>query len=336
MRSAVLVEINKPLIIKEVDPTPLKTGQVLVKVHMSGLCGSQLQELNGEKGNGKFVPHLMGHEGSGTVQEIGPGVTTISPGDKVVMHWRIGSGIESDFPKYILDGKEISSGKVNTLTEYSIVSENRITKVPSDTPDELCALLGCGLTTALGVIDNEIDLKLGETVLILGCGGVGLNLIQGAKLKGAGKIYGIDIKEEKRELVTKLGATFLNAHFNEFLDKHVADVIIDTTGNTNLIGSSISLLNDKGRYILVGQFKSDLFLKIPNAMNLFGKNGKTIKATQGGATNPVEDIPRYINLYNEGLLNIDEIITHEFKLDDINKAFELLKKGKAGRIMIKL
>jgi len=161
MKAAVLTKINEPLEIKNVELTDLKIGQVLVKIKVSGLCGAQLQEIAGQKGNEKFLPHLMGHEGCGWVQDIGPGVSKVKIGDKVVMHWRVGEGIEAEFPSYILDGKKMSSGKVTTLSEYSIVSENRLTVVPDDTPDELCALLGCGLTTALGTINNEAELKFG-------------------------------------------------------------------------------------------------------------------------------------------------------------------------------
>ena len=167
MKAAILEKIDAPLAIREVDLTPLKFGQVLVKILVSGLCGAQLHEIRGHKGNAKFLPHLMGHEGCGIVDKVGLGVTTVKPGDKVVMHWRPGSGVEAPFPNYILDGKTISSGKVTTLSEYSIVSENRLTSIPADTPSVLAAMLGCSLTTALGIIDNECDLKFGESVAIL-------------------------------------------------------------------------------------------------------------------------------------------------------------------------
>ena len=148
MKAAVLEKLNYPLAIREVFPTQLLPGQVYVKVLASGLCGAQLHEIRGHRGNEKFLPHLMGHEGCGIVKEVGPGVTTVKEGDKVVMHWRPGSGIESEFPKYHLGEKIISSGKCTTLSEFSIVSENRLTKVPHDTPTVLAAMLGCSLTSA--------------------------------------------------------------------------------------------------------------------------------------------------------------------------------------------
>jgi S-(hydroxymethyl)glutathione dehydrogenase/alcohol dehydrogenase len=337
MRAAVLERINSPVAIREVELTPLKVGQVLVKISISGLCGAQLQEIAGLKGNEKFLPHLLGHEGCGIVQAVGEGVTRVKVGDKVVMHWRVGAGIESAFPNYILDGKTISSGKVTTISEYSIVSENRLTAVPVDTDDRLCALLGCGLTTALGTINNEIDLKFGESIMIVGCGGVGLNLIQGAKMASAYPIIGVDVSEEKREMIMKIGASnFINIKNIQTELSTKIDVIVDTTGNTDAISSTIPYLSDKGRYVLVGQPKPGQIMNIPNANSLFGGNGKIIKATQGGKTSPNEDIARYVKLHKAGMLNIDDIITHEFSLDEINTAVETLRSGIAGRIMVRM
>jgi S-(hydroxymethyl)glutathione dehydrogenase/alcohol dehydrogenase len=334
LKAAVLETINKPLSVKNVKTTPLQVGQVLVRVLVSGICGSQLHELKGNKGNSKYLPHLMGHEGCGIVQEVGLGVSTVKVGDKVVMHWRPGAGIESSFPSYVLDGKIISSGKVNTLTEMAIVSENRITAVPQDTPPELCAILGCALTTAMGVIDNEVQLKFGESVAIVGCGGVGLNLLQAAKLKSACSIYAIDANSAKRDLCFTAGATTFANSTNEI--QETIDVIIDTTGIPKVISDSISKLSGNGRIILVGQPNPGELLEIFNAINLFSGNGQSIKATQGGRTNPSEDIPRYIRMYKEGLLDVNQFVTHRFRLNQVNEAFDTLKSGIAGRIIIEI
>lgn len=334
MKAVVLEQIDAPLAIRDVELTELKVGQVLVRILVSGLCGAQLHEIRGHKGNAKFLPHLMGHEGCGIVEEVGPGVTNVNVGDKVVMHWRPGTGIEAPFPSYILDGKPMSSGKVTTLSEYSIVSENRLTKVPQDTPPELCAILGCALTTAMGIIDNEVDLKFGESVAVVGCGGVGLNLIQAAALKSACPIYAIDNNVTKRELCFTAGASlFINSINN--LDEQV-DVIIDTTGIPEVISECVSKLSGKGRMILVGQPAPGRGIEVINALNLFNGMGQTIKATQGGKTNPTEDIPRYVRMHQEGLLDVKQFVTHKFKLNQINEAFDLLKSGNAGRIIIEI
>jgi Zn-dependent alcohol dehydrogenase len=334
MKAAVLEKIDAPLAIKDVELTELKIGQVLVKVLVSGLCGAQLHEIRGHKGNAKFLPHLMGHEGCGIVQEVGPGVTTVKVGDKVVMHWRPGTGIEAPFPSYILDGKSMSSGKVTTLSEYSIVSENRLTAVPQDTPEDLCAILGCALTTAMGIIDNEVDLKFGESVAVVGCGGVGLNLIQAAALKSACPIYAVDNNLTKKDLCFTAGASVFINSINS-LDEKI-DVIIDTTGIPEVISDCINKLSNRGRMVLVGQPAPGKMVEVMNAVNLFNGIGQSIKATQGGKTNPAEDIPRYVRMHQEGLLDIKQFVTHRFKLDEVNDAFDLLKSGNAGRIIIEI
>ena len=334
MKAAILEKINAPLAIREIEPTPLKVGQVYVKVLTSGLCGAQLHEIKGHKGNAKFLPHLMGHEGCGIVKEVGPGVTTVEEGDKVVMHWRPGVGIESEFPQYDLDGKIISSGKCTTLSEYSIVSENRLTKIPYDTPTVLAAMLGCSLTTALGIIDNECDLKFGESVAIIGCGGVGLNLIQAAKMRSAFPIYGVDINDNMFDLTMQMGADVFSRDMSNISGK--VDVILDTTGNCSVITRAFDLLAPSGRLILVGQPQPDANLNLLNPLSFFDGQGKSVRASQGGRTNPTTDIPRYVSLATKGVLDFETLHTDTFSLDDINEAFDLLKSGNAGRIMIKI
>ena len=332
MKAAVLEKIDAPLTVRDVELTELKFGQVLVKVLVSGLCGAQLHEIRGHKGNAKFLPHLMGHEGCGIVEEVGLGVTTVKPGDKVVMHWRLGEGMEAPFPNYILDGKTISSGKVTTLSEYSIVSENRVTAIPPETPNVLAAMLGCSLTTALGIIDNECDLKFGETVAIIGCGGVGLNLIQAATMRSPLKIYGVDINRKMIDLTYIMGATLFTESIND-IEKSI-DVIIDTTGIPQVIADAYNKLAPSGRLILVGQPAPGKSVELPNAVSMFDGTGKSVKATQGGGTIPHVDIPRYIDLASRGIICYEQLHTDTFTLDQVNDAFDLLKSGNAGRIMI--
>lgn len=342
MKAAILETINGPLVVADVELSDLAFGQVLVKVLVSGICGAQLQEIAGHKNNAAYVPHLLGHEGVGIVEEIGPGVTTVGVGDKVVMHWRQGEGIEADFPTYILNGKPIRSGKVTTFSEYAIVSENRVTVVPHNTPNEFCALLGCGLSTALGVIENEAKVGAGESLMIVGAGGLGLNLLNAAKLAGAQPIVLVDIHDNKKDSTKSLGADlFINCKKdnikNKLLEKlniKEVDVIIDTSGNKQSLEDTIPLLSGKGRYILVGQPKPGENVELKNAHHLFGGEGKMIKATQGGKFVPHRDIPRYIDLYNAGAFKVNDIITHRVKLDDINKAIDLVRSGQAGRIII--
>lgn len=334
MKAVVLEELNQPLTLREVGLTELKFGQVLVKVLVSGLCGSQLREIKGHKGNEKFLPHLMGHEGCGIVESVGIGVTTVRPGDKVVMHCHLGSGIDSPFPSYTLDGKTISSRKVTTLSEFSIVSENRVTKIGLQTPSVLAAMLGCSLTTALGIVDNECELKFGESVAILGCGGVGLNLIQAARMKNASPIYGVDVNQSMFDLASQLGANCFVYDIQYLPEK--CDVIVDTTGIPDVISAAFERLKPGGRLILTGQPAPDRLVCLPNVVSMFDGSGKSIRAIKGGGTDPEKDIPRYIKLALKGLLDYETIHTHTFTLDEINEAFDLLSSGNAGKIMIRI
>lgn len=345
MRAAVLTTLNSKLEIMHLEPQKLSPGQVLVRILVSGLCGAQLQEIAGFKGNANFLPHLMGHEGCGIVEAIGDGVTNVKVGDKVVMHWRPSLGNEADFPKYRSQtGELVSGGKVTTLSEKSVVSENRLTVVPKETPSELAALLGCGLSTALGVVAQECNLKFGESILVVGCGGLGLGIIQAARLSSASPIIGADITPSKESLVKEIGADWfinpVNSNIGDELEKitglRSVDAIVDTTGIPEVLASLIPLLSNKGRLVLVAQPKPGSVVNFPIDSKFFGTQGKTIKSTQGGGTFPSEDIPRYLELFRSGKLEYQKVITHTFGLEKINEAFDVLRSGNAGRVMIRI
>ena len=195
-------------------------------------------------------------------------------------------------------------------------------------------MLGCSLTTALGIIDNECDLKFGETVAIIGCGGVGLNLIQAATMRSPLKIYGVDINRKMIDLTYIMGATLFTESIKDIENK--LDVIIDTTGIPQVIGDAYDKLAPSGRLILVGQPAPGKSVELPNAVSMFDGTGKSVKATQGGRTIPHIDIPRYIELAERGVISYEQLHTDTFTLDEVNEAFDLLKSGSAGRIMIKI
>lgn len=337
MKAAILIEKNKSLVVDEVIcQNELLSGQVKIKILTSGLCGAQLQELAGLKNNEKFMPHLIGHEGCGIVQQVGPNVSKVKIGDKVVLHWRKGSGIEADFGKYKWNDKEISGGKVTTLTEESIVSENRITPVDKNIDNEFCALLGCGLSTGFSVINKDANIKFGETVLIIGCGGVGLSCIQAAKLSLASLVVGIDINESKKMMVENFGAEFYTPINLEKLieNKLKFDCIIDTTGFLNIVSRLIPLLSCQGRCILVAQPKSGSQITITDPIGFFSNSGQIIRSTQAGNFDPDLDIPRYVKLYKNGIINIKSLVTDRYNIFNINEAVAQLKTGTSGRIII--
>lgn len=341
MKAAILVELNKPLIVAEVElPETLDCGQVLVRLKYSSICGSQIGEISGAKGKDNYLPHLLGHEGSAEVLEIGPGVKKVQPGDFVVLHWMKGSGIESNPPVYKRDGEQINAGWVTTFNEYAIVSENRLTPIPNWVDPKIAALFGCAVTTGLGAITNKAKLIMGESIIVFGVGGVGLNVIQGAKLASGQPIIGVDIYDSKLALARKAGATHLINSQRSDVKKEIAailgnkgaDVVIDNTGSPEVIQLAYELANNKGRVILIGVPRKENNISIYSLPLHFGK---VITGTHGGETNPSEDIPRYLNLLKAGVLRLQELITDEFKLPDINKAIELMRTGQiAGRCII--
>lgn len=344
MKAAILTEQKKPLFISDhVElPTTLSIGQVLVKVLYSGICGSQLGEIDGTKGEDKFLPHLMGHEGTGIVLEIGPGVRYVSPGDHVVLHWRKGLGIESEPPSYKMDGKKINAGWVTTFNEYAIVSENRLTTIPADTNMKLAALFGCAVLTGFGVITRNAKLTIGESVVVFGAGGVGLNIIQAAALVNANPIIGIDIYDNKLALAKTMGAThIINAYSQDakksieaILGKSSLDVFIDNTGRSSIIEMGYNLVGQNGRVVLVGVPKIGDNISIYSLPLHFGKK---IIGSHGGEAIPQLDIPRYNHLHQNKKLKLAELITHEYTLDEINTAIEDMRSGKInGRCLIKI
>lgn len=336
MKAAILYKKNEPLQIQDIElPETLRFGQVKVKITVSGLCGAQLQEIAGLKGNEKFMPHLLGHEGCGIVEEVGEGVFKVKKGDKVVLHWRKSSGIDAPFPIYKRQGLPMSGNKITTLSEYSIVSENRMTKIGQTVDDEFAALLGCGLSTGFGVVNKEANVKFGETVLVLGCGGVGLNCIRAAHLSHA-RVVGIDNQDEKGELVSRNGGWFVHSNNLRVLleTKPKYDCIIDTTGVLSLVSEVLPYLSEQGRLIIVAQPKSGSQLTITNPAAFFSTAGQTVKTTQAGGFDPDVDIPRYTHLFLNRHIDLNNIITHRYRLEQVNEAVDTLKSGKCGRIMI--
>ena len=340
MKSAILVKSKKPLVIGEVIlPKELEFGQVLVKIFYSGICGSQINEIDSIKEPDKYLPHLLGHEGSGVVEKIGPGVSRVKPGDHVVLHWRKGSGLESSNPNYFWNGKKLNAGRVTTFNEKAIVSENRLTPINKDFDLKLAPLFGCSVTTAFGVVNNDAKVKIGQSVVIFGVGGVGLNISQAANMVSANPIIGVDVLPEKLTIGKKFGLTNifkantknLDDKINKLVGGNGADVVIETTGNSKIIEKAYNLTSPDGKTILVGVPSKNI-----NIYSLPLHFKKILTGSHGGSAIPDIEIPRYIRLINKKKMTLKNIITHVFSLDDINKAIALFRTGRAGRIVIKM
>lgn len=343
MKAAILVEQRKPLVIDEIElPQALDVGQVLVKIHYSGICGSQLGEIDGAKGEDKFLPHLLGHEASGTVVETGPGVKYVKPGETVVLHWRKGLGIEGAPPSYRWRGNKLNAGWIATFNEYAIVAENRVTPIPSDSDLEVAALFGCAVTTGFGVVENNAKVRIGESVVVFGAGGIGLNIVQAAALVTAYPIIAIDLYDNKLALAKQMGATHvINSSSGDvrqailnIVGNAGVDAFIDNTGQPAIIEMGYQITKPQGRVTLVGVPRKGNNINIYSLPLHFGKG---LSGSHGGEAIPQTDIPRYQNLYREGRIKLRELITHHYSLGQVNEAIAGMRNGTiAGRCLIRL
>lgn len=340
MQAAILTELRTPLTVAEIEaPSQLSCGQVLVKVLVSGICGSQIGEIDGVKGRDPYLPHLLGHEGCGEVMALGPGVTTVKVGDRVVMHWRKGNGIQCQPPTYSWRGKTVNGGWVTTFNEFAVVAENRLTPIGADIDPEVAALMGCAVTTGLGVINNNARLKIGQSIVIFGTGGVGLSIVQGAAMVAADPIVAVDLHDHKLEMARRFGATHaINAaredigrRLRRYVGAAGADVTVDTTGIVDVIQTAYEAASPAGRTVLVGVPAHGQKISIHSLPLHFEK---TLLGSHGGESNPAEDIPRYLNLYRKGKLELHSMITDRYPLADVNKALADLRAGRAIRCML--
>jgi S-(hydroxymethyl)glutathione dehydrogenase/alcohol dehydrogenase len=339
-KAAILEKSSKPLIIDDVQlPGELLAGQVLVRMIYSGICGAQLNEIDAAKGPDKFLPHMLGHEGYGEVLEIGPLVKHVAVGNKVVLHWMPGAGIQSDPAKYLWRNKVLNAGWVTTFSEMTIVSENRCTPIKSSLDPKYLPLLGCAATTAVGVIGRDANLRLGESVVVIGTGGVGLLTIQAARASGGYPIIGVDRISERLKFAEQLGAHFVfNSTGQDILEKiksaldgKMPDVVIETSGNRSMIELAYQLVMHGGRCVLVGVPRHD----DPASIDTLPLHFDTVFiGSKGGGTRPEVDILRIARLAEAGLFQLDSLPVQLFSLDGINDAIKMVRDGLPGRAVV--
>ncbi len=339
-RAAILIESHKPLVIDDVEVPALKKGQVLVKVLYSGVCRAQYNEIIALKGPDKFLPHLLGHEASGIIVDTGAGITKVKKGDYVCLSWIKGSGLDALNSQYKLNGRIINAGAVTTFSDYTVVSENRVTRIPKSLPADTAAILGCAVVTGCGIMENTVAAAKGSSVAVFGVGGVGLSVILGAKRRGSSTVIAIDIEDKKLQFAKRMGATHtLNARAKDLLAQLArivpggVDHAVDASGNKTAMENAFACIKEKGgTCVIAGNLGKDEKIEL-HPFDLI--KGKRIVGTWGGETVPDRDIPKYVRAFANGKLPFDRMITHRFELEGINKAFDVLVKGEAGRIIVK-
>ena len=356
MRAAILRQTNQPLVVEEIDYPEPPAGHIRVRLKASGVCHSDWHVLKGEWGDRIPVPVIMGHEGSGVVDQVGEGVTGLALGDHVVLSWRSPCGhcetCLQGWPSLcecsplVGDRARVDGGPINQMVNlgsfatHTVVPEVAAVAIDPAIDFEVAALVGCGVATGVGAAINTACVTAGSSVAVFGCGGVGLNIIQGARLAGATQIIAVDKLAAKLELARRFGAT--NAVVAGAGDPVAA--IMDLTDGRGVhfafeaIGvlaepfvQSVRCTRQRGTTVWVGH--APVGTPVPlDARDLIQE--KTVMGCMYGSCRPRIDFPRLLNLYQQGRLMLDELITHRFSLDEINDAFACLAAGEVARSII--
>lgn len=370
-RAAVAFEANNPLIIQTVDLEGPKAGEVLVEIMATGVCHTDAYTLSGLDSEGKF-PAILGHEGAGIVREVGPGVTTLRAGDHVIplytpecrqcktclsrrsnlctaIRSTQGQGVMPDGTSRFACQSLGSNRKTvfhymgcSTFSNFTVLPEIALAKVREDAPFDKICYIGCGVTTGIGAVVYTAKVWPGANVAVFGLGGIGLNVIQGARMVGADKIIGIDLNPNKIETAKKFGMThFLNP--DEIGRDKVVQAIVDLTGggadfsfecigNTHTMRQALECCHRGwGESIIVGVAPSGQEIATRPFQLV---TGRVWKGTAFGGARGRTDVPKMVDWYMEGKININDLITHTMPLDDINTAFDLMHEGKSIRSVV--
>jgi len=339
--AAVLVEQNKPLEIMDLELPELKKGQVLVKVEYSGICRTQVNEILGLKGPDRFLPHTLGHEGSGVVLSTGEGVTKVSVGDHVILTWIKGSGLEQPATAYRIGEKIVNSGSISTFLTNTVISENRLIPIPKTISLKEAALFGCAVPTGAGIVYNQCDINPESTVAVFGMGGIGSSVVIALKVKQPKRIIAIDTQENKREWAHKLGAdTFINplqddlrATIMELTDGKGVDLAIEAAGVKKVMEDAFELTANHGKCVIAGNPPKGQKIEVDPFAFI---SGKQLIGSWGGGVQPDRDIPKFLHEFEGVKSTLNEMITHEAPLVEINDLISLLRDGKVIRAMVKV
>lgn len=359
-RAAVLHEVGKPLMIEELDLEEPRAGEVLVRIAAAGVCHSDLHYMRGEWPIPK--PAVLGHEGSGVVERIGPGVTKVQPGDHCVLIFRPNCGHcyyctigrpalcagHPSAPGTMFDGTTRLSlngqpvhhlARVACFAEYAVLSEEQLLPIDKAIPLDRAALVGCAVMTGVGATMNTARVEPGTSVVVIGCGGVGLNVIQGASMLQAGKIIAVDIMDSKLDFADGFGATHLiNATKDEPVAKireitgGGADYAFDALGSARTVQQAFECIRVGGTAVEVGIAPQGQMAQIDAFALAFQE--KTLKGSFYGSARPRVDMLRLLDLYQQDRLKLDELISRTYRLDEINDGFAFLQSGAVARGVI--
>jgi S-(hydroxymethyl)glutathione dehydrogenase / alcohol dehydrogenase len=364
-RAAIAREPGKPLVVETVDLEGPKQGEVLVEIHATGICHTDAYTLSGRDSEGLF-PSILGHEGAGVVREVGAGVTAVKPGDHVIPLYTP----ECRQCEYCLSGKtnlcqairetqgrgvmpdgtsRFSSGGTpihhymgtSTFSNFTVLPEIAVAKIRPDAPFEKVCYIGCGVTTGIGAVINTAKVEPGANVVVFGLGGIGLNVIQGCRMVGAGMIIGVDLNPSKRPLAERFGMThFVNpaevqgdlVPYLVNLTKGGADYSFECVGNVKLMRQALECCHKGwGQSIIIGVAGAGEEISTRPFQLV---TGRVWRGSAFGGARGRTDVPKIVDWYMDGKIAIDDLITHVMPLGDINRAFELMHSGESIRSVV--
>lgn len=341
MKAAVLFECGKPLsILTDIEVTTPQHGQVFVKLSHSGICHSQLMEVRGGRGVDPYLPHLLGHEGTATVIAIGEGVTKVGPGDRVILGWIKGGGLDAAPIHYQWQDIRLNAGGVTTFNTHALVAENRCYRLPDDIPDDIGVLFGCAVPTGAGIVMNELNPKAGASAAVFGLGGIGLTALMALKGGGCLPIIAVDVVAEKLEAALECGATHvINASQQDpvlairaLTGGQGVDYAVEASGRTRTIEQAFDSVRKFG-----GQC---VFASHPPAGEKIHLDphdlisGKVLRGSWGGASNPEQDIPKFAQMYREGKLPLERLLRGRYALEEVDLALSTLEQKTAFRPLL--
>jgi S-(hydroxymethyl)glutathione dehydrogenase/alcohol dehydrogenase len=363
MRAAVLTEVGKPLELLDLEQEGPKAGEVRVQVKATGVCLSDWHIMHGDWP--APLPLVPGHEAAGIVAEVGPGVTTVKPGQHIIFSFRPNCGHcrycsrsrsvlcngHDDSPRFVmhdgtarikLNGEPVNQmARIGTFSEYVVCPAEQVVPIREDLPWSWAAIIGCSVATGVGSVIRHAKVEAGSTVLVIGCGGVGLNVVQGAKLAGATTIIGVDLKDNKLDFAKHMGATH---SINATKSNNLIEEIRDLTGGLGVdyafdaIGSQATALQvvdaiaPGGHAVFIGMPKVEETAPI-NAFQMVFRE-KMVTGAYYGSVHPATDLPVLADMAMAGSLKMDDLISRTYKFDQINEGFELLERGEVARGVI--
>jgi S-(hydroxymethyl)glutathione dehydrogenase/alcohol dehydrogenase len=361
MRAAVLTEVNKPLQILDLEQEGPKAGEARVKVKAAGICMSDWHIMIGDWP--LPLPMVLGHEAAGEVIEVGPGVTNVKKGDHVIFSFRPHCGHcnycakgrtvlcigHNDTPRWLmhdgtarvrLNGEPINQmARIGTFTEYSVCPAEQLVPVRKDLPWTHAAIIGCSVATGVGAVIRHANVEAGSSVLVVGCGGVGLNVVQGAKLAGAGKIIACDLLDNKLDFAKQFGATHtINGKRENVIERVMeitglgVDYAFDAIGTEGTIVQIVDALAPAGHAVIVGIPSFATKASITPYQMVYSE--KTVSGTYYGSVRPSVDFGVLADLDMEKRINLDSLISRTYKFDEINEGFQLMANGSVARGVI--